>query len=285
MKELDELIASGSAGRLGGVYLHLCGFEQCAPSHSFGPAVRDHTLIHCVLSGRGKFYAGGQCRTVSAGEAFLILPGAVTTYTADSADPWRYCWVGFNGADVPEILRCCGLGAERMVFPYASSPQEMEACVRNILTSARLGANPFRTLSLLFEFLALLSGDSPFEQPPGPSIAGAAMDYVAKNFSYPITVEDIAQHVGVNRSHLFRIFKKAVGMPPQRYLLEYKLQRAAELLSRTELRVAEVMYSCGFSDPANFSRLFKRRFGTPPAEYRQSRPPEKHPAAPADQSR
>ena len=272
MEQPKELLEGFSSARHGSVYLHHCGVEQCDTGHSFGPAVRDHTLIHCVLKGRGRFFVGARRYEVKAGAAFLILPGVVTTYTADIQEPWHYCWVGFGGSDVPEILRLCGIGPERPVFAYAAAPEEMAACVRSLFDSTRLKANPFRMISQLYEFFALLSGDAPFEQPRSQGIVDAVIDYAQKNYSYHITVEDMAQHVGVDRSHLFRMFKKALGLSPQQYLLDCKLRRAAQLLAQTDLRVTEVMYSCGFSDPANFSRLFKRRFCQSPAQYRQNPP-------------
>lgn len=272
MRSDNQLVEVFSFHRHGGVYLHHCGIEPCVPGHSFGPAVRDHTLVHCVLKGGGDFFVGNRRFLVRAGEAFLILPGMVTTYTAHEQDPWQYCWVGFGGTDVPDILRLCGLGPDRLVFPYGAPPAKMEECVRQLLSSTRGNANPFRIMSQLYEFFAFLCGDAPFQQPHSQGIVDAAMDYAEKNYSYHISVEDMAQHVGVDRSHLFRIFKKALGISPQQYLLDCKLRRAAELLTTTDLRITEVMYSCGFRDPADFSRLFRRRFSMPPARYRQNPP-------------
>ena len=73
------------------------GEEACVPGHSFGPAIRNYTLIHYVLRGKGTLYARGGTFPVRAGQIFVILPGEVTTYTADADDPWYYRWIGFNG--------------------------------------------------------------------------------------------------------------------------------------------------------------------------------------------
>ena len=64
----------------------LYGCQDCAPSHSFGPSVRTYTIIHYVERGKGKLYKYGREYPVRAGEAFVILPHEVTTYTADADD-------------------------------------------------------------------------------------------------------------------------------------------------------------------------------------------------------
>ena len=63
------------------------GIEQTAPSHRYGPHVRDHYLIHYVLSGKGTLKAEGLTHRIGAGEAFVIFPGQVTTYQADAVTP------------------------------------------------------------------------------------------------------------------------------------------------------------------------------------------------------
>ena len=73
------------------------GCEKCAPSHSFGPAAREYTLVHFVESGKGYFVCDGKTHQVESGQAFIIMPGKITTYYADPKDPWVYSWVGFDG--------------------------------------------------------------------------------------------------------------------------------------------------------------------------------------------
>lgn len=89
-----------------------------------------------------------------------------------------------------------------------------------------------------------------------------------KNYSYPLTVEAVARRCGVDRSHLFRLFKQHLQLSPQQYLIRLRLNKAEELLQTTSLSVSEVAFSCGFNDLCHFSRLFKRRFGVSPSARR-----------------
>ena len=82
-----------------------------------------------------------------------------------------------------------------------------------------------------------------------------------------IDIEDVAESAGISRSHLYRIFMQHVSMPPNEYLMRYRINKAAALLKAGNLSVGEVAYSTGFSDQLYFSRVFKRHMGVPPSRY------------------
>ena len=66
--------------------------------------MRDHYLIHYVVSGRGTFTAAGRAFPVRAGEVFLVWPNVVVSYEADTESPWEYYWLGFSGPDAAALL-------------------------------------------------------------------------------------------------------------------------------------------------------------------------------------
>ena len=84
------------------------------PAHSYGPATRNHYLLHYVLSGTGALYADnskGHTETyhVKSGQGFIIFPGQITTYIADEKLPWEYTWIEFDGLRTKEVLDICWL--------------------------------------------------------------------------------------------------------------------------------------------------------------------------------
>ena len=99
------------------------GEEKCEPRHAFGPAQRDHYLIHFVTAGEGTFYCGEERWPVRAGQGFLILPDEVTFYEADEQHPWHYAWVGYQGQQAGQLTREAGLDAQHRVFT-ASQPED-----------------------------------------------------------------------------------------------------------------------------------------------------------------
>lgn len=250
-----------------GITIYQVGEEYCDPRHGYGPAVRDHYLIHCVLEGGGRLVNGTREWRIRSGQGFLIIPEEINYYEADEAEPWHYCWVGFHGRDVPGILKRCGISEASPVFHFHDAAK-MEKCVRRMGMHYKNREEGFLALSKLYEFFAMLQGE---EEEAGASerLAPRVKAFLEKNYSYGITVGEAAKALSVDRSHMFRSFKEEYGVSVQRYLLDYRLERAGQLLKRSDMNVTEIMYSCGFSDLPNFSRQFKKKYGMAPAQCRK----------------
>ena len=269
-----EWIGNGRNTCSGVVYIHQVGSEACESGHSFGPAVRDHYLIHCILDGEGTFTTGKREYRLSRGKGFLIVPGVITYYQADRENPWKYGWVGFNGTGAGQICTRCGIGPENPAFRFSDTTR-MENCIRELRESCDSGDNGFLTLSRLYAFFSMVQKEETLTG-KGTGLVDLALDYIDKNYSYGITVSQIAARLGISRSHLFRIFKKKMGVSVQEYLLSFRLERAEDLMKKTDMNIKEIMYSCGFNDLPNFSRQFRKVYGMPPGAYRNGRKLDLH---------
>ena len=89
------------------------GFQKCNSLYQWGPGIRDHYLIHYIISGKGHYTLNGKKHFLSAGDAFLVYPNTEITYQADENDPWEYTWVGFTGSDAAMILRATDFCEEK----------------------------------------------------------------------------------------------------------------------------------------------------------------------------
>lgn len=96
-----------------------------------------------------------------------------------------------------------------------------------------------------------------------------AVEFIRNNFPEPILISDIADYVGVSRGHLYRLFKELLSQSPQEYIVNCRMTRGAELLSVTEYSIEEIARSCGYTDPLAFSKIFKRKMGVAPKQYRK----------------
>lgn len=225
------------------------GYEQCKPTQSFGPYVRTYTLIHYVRSGKGVFYARGHAYPVTAGQAFLILPGEMTTYTADKSDPWNYCWIGFDG----------GLSADfSKLDPVLILPESLFAPLMQITPGE---ATPeYRLAAMLFTLYDRLLGNSAIENQHVRRVE----TFIQSNYMLPIRVEEIAQKLNLNRRYLGRLFKAHTGKTIQEYLIDIRMETAALHLHKG-CSVTEAARLCGYEDVTNFSKMYKHRFGHPPS--------------------
>ena len=99
----------------------------------------------------------------------------------------------------------------------------------------------------------------------------AAVRFIDESFSdEDISLNKVADHVGVSPNHLSSTFSKELGSTFIEYLTKCRIDRAKELLATTDLRSSEVAYEVGYKDPHYFSAAFKKACGMTPKEYRSS---------------
>lgn len=91
------------------------------------------------------------------------------------------------------------------------------------------------------------------------------------NIAEPLSLAEIARHVGLSRRQIERLFEKEMGRSPARYYLEIRLERARHLLLQSELSVVDVAVACGFVSPSHFSRCYRELYSRTPQQERASR--------------
>lgn len=251
------------------ITIYYCGQEECAPEHYFGPAIRQHYLLHVVLDGKGFYRAGGETYHLEEGDAFLIKPQEITYYQADKENPWVYAWAAFGGGQ-----------AERLVSEYRQEEAgyhyrfDQESRWREwIHALVEAFEAPGHNQDEMAGYLYLLFAQFPRrweggEDPEWNYVAGAER-YIHHNFSYPIQIGDVAKHVGIDRTYLFKLFKKYKGISPKQYLTACRLAEAKRLLEETALNATEIGLSCGFHDASVFGKNFQQWEGEPPLAYRK----------------
>lgn len=96
-------------------------------------------------------------------------------------------------------------------------------------------------------------------------------DYIDEHFGQDLSLDALGEVVHLHPAYLSRIFKEVTDVNLSGYITDVRMQKAAELLERTNLKVNEVMKRVGYQKSQHFSRLFKEKFGVTPKEYRISR--------------
>ena len=99
-------------------------------------------------------------------------------------------------------------------------------------------------------------------------IIETAKKYINDNFNKDLKVENIAGTVNMSESYFSRLFKKATTFSPYDYLLNVRLEKAKELLLKTDLPISEIAYKTGFNSDANFIYFFKKETGISTLKFR-----------------
>lgn len=205
----------------------------------------------------------GKEYSVHKGQMFLIKPEQLAYYKADFSDPWLYRWIEFNGSMSKKVLE---------IFDSAVITDNDSSDIGKALLAVTESTDvTFEILMQLFwAFIATLT------QNYTQVVFVAAEEYVKKadlfiknNIHKKITVSDTAAHIGINRSYLCRLFKEYKKISPQEYIINVKMDTAAQYLSNTGISIAEAANSVGYYDYRVFNKAFHKRFNISPSEWRK----------------
>ena len=258
------------------IYLTLCGVEKCLPGYEFNCEDRTGYHLHVILGGRGVLNVNGTDYPLHRGQMFVTKPGEQTWYRADEKDPWVYCWMTFDGYKAVKYIESTGLRAGVNWRECYEDPRMFYAYVKDILARPETTlANGLYRLSLLLSFLSLAIETEEKKQPfprhendvSTNTYVDKAVIYIQSNFAN-VKIADVARNIGINRSYLTKIFKARMGVSPQEFLMECKLNYACKLLLETDAQIQDVSRRVGYDNLLTFSKIFKDKYGISPKNYR-----------------
>lgn len=260
--------------------LYTCGHEQCPPSMRIGPISRYHYIIHYVIKGKGTFEINNHTYHLTANQGFLIEPDILTTYESDNEDPWEYIWIGFVGSKAREYLDRANLSSNSPIFTY-SKGNELEKCLATTVKNLTLRSNnDILLISNLYEFMYLLVDNNEKNSLP-PAIGDIQQSYMEKamlycenNFHTPITVQDVADYIKIDRTYLNKLFNEYINKSPKQFLMELRMNKACKLLLETNLDIYTIACEVGYKNQFQFSKIFKKYKTVSPSEYRRHVPTE-----------
>ncbi len=96
-----------------------------------------------------------------------------------------------------------------------------------------------------------------------------AIEFLKENYTGDYSLDDVARVASFSPFHFIRVFKAYTGKTPYRYLLDFKIEKAREMLESECRSVTDICFSCGFNSLSHFTSVFKKKVGAAPSEYRR----------------
>ncbi len=203
----------------------------------------------------------------------MIRPGDSTFYLSDGEDPWMYCWLSFGGSAAEEIIRQSLFREDQYTMVSSDIQKYIDIILECMKDTEETLENELQLTALTYRFLSVLLKDggkvSGGVQKVHSSLAVETVKYIEAHYAEKLSVEEIAQHLAVNRSHLSRVFKKSYGHQYQGIFDRGTDQSRAFLLSLTDESVESIAYQVGFNSLVVFSRMFKKSTGETATNYRK----------------
>ena len=254
--------------------IYTCGYETCAPSHSYGPVVRSGYLIHYILSGKGIYKTDGHICQLSEGDAFLIRPNTLIYYEADRYHPWTYTWIGFQGIKIEEYLKRTSL-LEIPYFHYGKDDR-VRLCHEKMFEAYNLPENRDLMMnSILYEYLYLLASKFPRKYIPPKekkiTYVEEALRYIESNYSQSVNIQVIADYLNIERTYLYGSLRTSPEARRRNISWTTGSGAPAHFSRKPNFQSAISPGPWGYEDALYFSRLFKQKKGRTPTQYRREK--------------
>jgi len=249
-------------------------------------------LIYCC---KGSAVVTVSGRGYSLTPGWLILSHVYAKHILEAGDACSQCYLmeavsDPAGMDLVGILEAASYSPFALVFQSSDLYVRFDTEENRILLTlgelsnelqSRETANK-RIVSLLFETLLikLERAVQAHGRASGTSYVSAAKQYICENLSTGITVQSIANHIGIHRSYLMRIFRQQTRMSVNQYINHMRVTQATVLLSSSDMSITEIAFHVGFNSRQNFYLVFEKFIGCSPSKYRVSHSMEKPDGAP-----
>jgi AraC-like DNA-binding protein len=268
-------------------FFHSAGFQTATHARTVWSGLRragtELATIHHTLSGRSRLRFDGRELLVGPGQTMLLCAPHDHTCWVEAGESWEFFYVTIGGHAAVRGMREA-VGRLGPLFEVGESspllPRMAEACTQAL--EGNLGS-PYLASEMAYGIVMALLGDgsaqpaaAPPKTPRRPSFVFAVEQFCRENLTRPIGVDDMARVAKMSRFHFTRMFEKACGTSPGRYLASLRLEESLRLIARGNHSVKAVAEECGYGDANYFCKVFRKSFGISPGAFRagiaQNRP-------------
>ncbi len=267
MAENKDKFVYGDNGFLD-IRLYACAKNVFKPSQVVNiPAGSRYSFIS-VVSGKGTLELEGKRHTAVEGQGFFLYPGHAAVLKADAVEPWSLIITELCGTQVETLALKTASIRQAPVLSFGRSGGLVLAANDLYNECLQSYENNFGILCAFNQLMRCIDDNFGDKKIPTKNFyMSRAIEYIKENYNKNISVENIANLLGIERSYLSRLFKTYKNKSTQNYIIDYRMQCAKRLFEREDLNVSQVCQAVGYTNIYCFSRIFKSRVGMPPKEY------------------
>jgi AraC-like DNA-binding protein len=273
---------------LWGLTVTTIGYEEILPGDDYpthghadgyyfnlerGRELSEYQLLY-ISEGRGTFHSHTiPSATLREGDLFLLFPGEWHSYHPDPKTGWKSYWIGFKGRNMDDRVRAGFLSPTKPIYHVGFSDDIVHLYKDAYETAIREAAYSQQVLAGLVNHIIgvmySLERNIELNRNQGHvDMVNRARLRIRENLESSLTIQQVAEDLGVSYSNFRKLFKEFTGISPATYQQDLRLQRAKELLSTTDMSVKEIAYRLNFESPDYFSAKFKIKTGRRPSELR-----------------
>ncbi|MGO4494822.1 AraC family transcriptional regulator [Paenibacillus sp. 2RAB27] len=253
------------------LYLVSTGYWVNQPTVVRKDGYKAYQWIQC-FDGQGVLEIEGKSMTLSKGQGMLLYPEVPHRYYPVE-EPWTVQWVEFNGHFAGPLLQSMQFNCSMVLF--MTKPDMVEARINEInhLYSIRNQISSYDGSHLLYGLLMDLfrytsTSDTRSNQEQLEQLK-PVIDYIQQHFEQPLTLQDLANQLGVTPQYTCVLFQQTLGTRPFAYINQYRILKAKEFLQLSpDLEINHISAKVGFESPSYFIKLFKRSEGITPNHFR-----------------
>lgn len=290
MKQTCKYLIANERDALWGLTICTVGYEELLPFDSYptkghadgyyfdcakGRTLHEYQLLY-LTEGEGTFSSAHvKDAPIHQGDLFLLFPGEWHTYHPLQERGWKSYWIGFKGKNMDDRVQAGFLSPEKPIYHVGYSSNIVRLYEEAMNEAQEEAASVQQTLAGIVNHLVgvmyslerniVLSKDSAHVR-----IIGQARLRIREALETDLTIQQLADELGVSYSLFRKLFKEFTGVSPALYQQELKLQRAKELLSTTNMSIKAIAYRLNFDSPDYFSSKFKAKTGLKPSDFRNA---------------
>ena len=286
--QISKYMLASERDLLWGLTVTTIGYEEIAPGDEYpthghadgyyfnlesGRELNEYQLLY-IAEGQGTFHSHTvPTAQLREGDLFLLFPGEWHSYSPSPTTGWKSYWIGFKGRNIDDRVRAGFLTPTKPIYHVGFSDDIVHLYKEAYETALCEAAYSQQVLAGLVNHIigVMYSLERNIELNRNQAhvdMVNRARLEIREHLESSLTIQQVAQDLGVSYSNFRKLFKEYTGISPATYQQDLRLQRAKELLSTTDMSVKEIAYRLNFESPDYFSAKFKAKTGRRPSELR-----------------